>query len=79
MFFPEAWGFWVSLHSAKDRDNVAMRYRGFPLLIDPPIVKSPVRVDKEPLFRRGRFSKRVRDVRAVYQHILRRGDGIEDS
>jgi hypothetical protein len=28
MFLPEAWGFWVTLHSAKDRDNMAMRYRG---------------------------------------------------
>ncbi len=79
MFFPEAWGFRVSLHSAKDRDNVDMRYRRYSLLIDLPIMKSPVWVDEEPLFRRGCFSKRVRDVRAVYQHILRRGDGIEDS
>jgi hypothetical protein len=70
MFFPETWGFWESRHSAKDRDNVAMRYRGFSLLIDPPTVKSPVQVDEEHLFRRGCFSKRVRDVCA--------GDGIED-
>jgi hypothetical protein len=79
MFLPEAWGFWVTLHSAKDRDNMAMRYRGFALLIDPPIMKSPVRIDEEPLFRRGCFCECVQDVRAVYQHILPRGDGIEDT
>ncbi len=47
------WGFWVALHGRQDQDDMAWRDRRPPLVPLPPLVKSAIRPDEEPLFGGG--------------------------
>jgi hypothetical protein len=43
VLFPEAWRFWVALHSRKDWNNVVIRNRGVLEMDRPPLTEGTVR------------------------------------
>ncbi len=79
MFFPEARGFGVALHGAKDGYDVSVGDWWFPFLIDPPVLECPIWVYKESLFRCGCFGKSIGHISAVDEHVFCSGNCIKDA
>ncbi len=79
MFFPKAWGLWVTLHGRENRDNLTRENGWLFKVIFPPIVEGAVWSYIESLLWGWCFSKCIAHIGSKDEEIFSSRHGVEQT